>query len=415
MNAPVAPDTVRPVMTERRVTILGAVLIAIGPVSMALYTPAMPEIVRAFGTTEAAVKLTLSLYFAGFALAQLVCGPLSDGFGRRPITLAFMTIYLLASILAMVSPSIDVLIAARFMQGVGAAVGVAISRAIVRDLFTHERSARIMNMIALILAVGPAFSPVIGGLTMEAFGWHAIFIVMVIAGAAITAANYFYLEETVTRDLSRIRPKAIVHSYATLLGSRYFLFSSMILGGTIGSLYALSTMLPFVLIQRGGLTATQFGFAMLMQSGSYFFGSLVVRFIMPKLGSRRLVPIGIGLVLAGGLGLAILLRIFEPGFFPVMAPVAFIAFGIAFITPAMTTAGLAPFPHIAGAAAALSGFMQMGGGLLGSFVAVAINDPVTALATVIPGMSLITTLSWLAFRNLPDPLGKPASPLPTPL
>ena len=126
-----------PVMTERRVALLGALLVAIGPVSMALYTPAMPEIVRAFGTTEAAVKLTLSLYFAGFALAQLFCGPLSDGFGRRPVTIAFMGIYLAASLVCLFSPGIEVLIAARFMQGVGAAAGIAISRAIVRLSLIH--------------------------------------------------------------------------------------------------------------------------------------------------------------------------------------------------------------------------------------------------------------------------------------
>ena len=87
----VLPVPVAPVMSERKVSLLGAMLVAVGPVSMALFTPAMPEIVHAFGTTEAAVKMTLSLYFAGFALAQLVCGPLSDGFGRKPITVAFMT------------------------------------------------------------------------------------------------------------------------------------------------------------------------------------------------------------------------------------------------------------------------------------------------------------------------------------
>ena len=136
---------VTPLMSERRVGVIGALLAAIGPISMALFTPAMPEIVHAFGTTEAAVKLTLSLYFAGFAFAQLVCGPLSDGFGRKPVVTAFMGIYLVASLAAIVAPTIHLLIAARFMQGVGAAAGIAISRAIVRDLFAGERSARIMT------------------------------------------------------------------------------------------------------------------------------------------------------------------------------------------------------------------------------------------------------------------------------
>jgi DHA1 family bicyclomycin/chloramphenicol resistance-like MFS transporter len=392
-----------PVMSERRVTLLGALLVAIGPISMALYTPAMPEIVRAFGTTEAAVKLTLSLYFAGFALAQLFCGPLSDGFGRRPVTIAFMGIYLVASVVCLFSPGIEVLIAARFMQGVGAAVGIAISRAIVRDLFTHERSARIMNMIGMILAIGPAFSPVIGGITMELFGWHAIFVLMVAAGVGIVLAAIFVMRETVTRDLSRIRPMAIARSYATLTTSRYFMCSSLMMAGTVGALYALATMLPFILIDRVGLTATQFGLSMLAQSGSYFAGSVVVRFVMPKLGSRRLVPIGLGFVAAGSVALFVLLHLFQPSFYSVMLPVGSYAFGIAFIMPAMTTAALAPFPHMAGAASSLSGFMQMGGGLLGSAVAVLVGEPVLAISTVIPAMGLIAVLCWFGFRRLPDP------------
>src|SRR5690606_26606591 len=110
-----------PVMSERRV----ALLVAVGPLSMALFTPAMPELVSAFGTTEAAVKMTLSGYFGGFAAAQLVCGPLSDGLGRKPVVFGFMLVYLLASLLAVFAPNIESLIAARVLQGIGAAVGVA--------------------------------------------------------------------------------------------------------------------------------------------------------------------------------------------------------------------------------------------------------------------------------------------------
>src|SRR5690606_30791872 len=155
---------------------------AIGPISMALYTPAMTEIVRAFDTTEAAVKMTLSIYFAGFAIAQLICGPLSDAFGRRPVVMGFMGIYAVASMIAVMAPTIELLILARFLQGIGAAVGVAVSRALVRDLFTREQSARIMNLIGVILSIGPAVSPTIGGLTMELAGWHAIFLLMLAFG-----------------------------------------------------------------------------------------------------------------------------------------------------------------------------------------------------------------------------------------
>lgn len=131
-------------MSERRVGLIGGLMTAIGPVSLALYTPAMPDLVAIFGTSELAVKMSLTLYFGGFACAQLVAGPLSDALGRRLVTWIFMGIYCLGSIGALFAPSIGLLMLARFVQGIGASAGVAISRAIVRDLFRGEQSARIM-------------------------------------------------------------------------------------------------------------------------------------------------------------------------------------------------------------------------------------------------------------------------------
>lgn len=399
---PSSPPT--PVMSERRVGLIGAMLIAIGPVSMALFTPAMPELVKAFDTTEAAVKMTLSLYFAGFALTQLVCGPLSDGFGRKPVTFAFLSIYLAASLLALVAPSIDVLIAARFFQGMGAAVGLAMSRALVRDLFTHETSARIMNLIGLILGIAPAAAPTIGGITMELAGWHAIFAMMFAVAVAMMAVVHFFMVETVERDLSRIKPKALLQSYCTLLASRYFLLSSIVLAGTVGALYTQATVLPFILMERVGLTPPQFGIGMLMQSGMYFAGALAARWLMPRFRAAGLVPIGLAWIAIGSVALAVSLRLYEPTFFAVMAPVGFYAFGIAFVMPAMLTAAMAPFPHIAGAASSMSGFFQMGGGLLGGIICAMFSDPVIAMATVIPAFGLLAIVSWGAWSLLPEPV-----------
>ncbi|MBS9721554.1 multidrug effflux MFS transporter [Tianweitania sp. BSSL-BM11] len=393
----------QPLMSERRVALIGAILVAIGPASMALFTPAMPEIVRAFGTTEQMVKLTLTLYFAGFAFAQLICGPLSDGWGRRPVTIAFMGIYCVASAVALFAPSVEVLIVSRFIQGVGAAVGVAISRAVVRDLFTRDQSARIMNLIGLILGVAPAAAPTIGGLTMEAFGWHAIFILMFAAGAGIAIIVYTSLRETVVRDLSRVQPKALVGSYATLLKSRYFLFSAIVVGGTTGAVYAQATALPFILMTRVGLTPSQFGVGMLMQSGFYFVGNLVVRQLMRRMHAAALVPIGLCFTTIGITTLFCFLNLSDPTFLKVMGPIAFASFGLAFIMPAMTTASLAPFPHIAGAASALAGFFQMGSGMVGGLLIATFSDPVMGLATVVPVMGVTSIISWFLWRRLPEP------------
>lgn len=396
------PTQPKPIMNERQVSIIGAMLAAIGPISMALYTPAMPEIVRAFGTTDAAVKMSLSLYFGGFAFAQLICGPLSDGLGRRPVTVAFMAIYTIASFAALFAPNIETLIAARFAQGVGAAAGIAISRALVRDLFVGEQSARIMNLVGIILAIGPAVSPTLGGLILEFFGWHQIFVAMAAFGMAVAATAIFAMRETVTRDPSRIRPLALAGSYWMLLTSRQFMTASLTNAGGPGALYALATMLPFVMMNRIGLSPTQFGLAMLMQTMSFLGGSLVMRFLMRHHRADRMTPIGLTLIAMASIALAVLMRVAEPGFFTVMAPVAFYAAGIGFIMSPMTTAALAPFPQIAGAASALFGFMQMGAGLLGGTVAALMGDPIEALGTVIPALGMMSVLSWIVWVNLPE-------------
>lgn len=403
MNVAKPLPAATPVMSERKVSVIGALLVGIGPISMALFTPAMPEIVRAFGTTEAAVKLALSSYFAGFALAQLICGPLSDGYGRRPITFAFMVIYLAATVAALLSPTIELLVLARFFQGVGAAVGVAISRAIVRDLFTNESSARIMNLIGLILGIGPALAPTLGGLTLTFAGWHAIFVFMMIAGIIIILVVRFSMVETVVRDPSRVRPAALARSYRTLLTDPYFVLCSLVLGGGLGAIYAMATILPFILIDEAGLTPTEFGLGMLMQSGSFFFGSLVVRQLMGRMGAYRLVPIGLVFIGLGSLLMAFSLTLLEPTFLTVMLPVGVFVFGNAFTMPAMTTASLAAYPHMAGAAASMNGFFQMGGGLVGGIAAAIVGTPVIAMATVIPVMGMTAILSWLWWRTLPEP------------
>ncbi|MGD9914073.1 MAG: multidrug effflux MFS transporter [Rhizobiaceae bacterium] len=392
--------TTAPLMSERRVSLLGALLVALGPISMSLFTPAMPEIVHVFGTTESAVKLALSSYFAGFACAQLICGPLSDGFGRRPVTFAFLGIYIAAVLVAMFAPTIEVLIAARFVQGIGTAVGWAIARALVRDSFVSEQAARIMNFIGLILGIGPALAPTIGGMALELAGWHSIFVLMLIFGIAVVLVVHFCMRETVVRDLSRFRPRALARSYGTLLSHPGFLLTSLVMAGSLGALYAQATILPFILMDRVGLSPTQFGMGMLMQSGSYFIGSLVMRLLLRRASAFTLVPFGLVMIALGSIAMAINLRIFEPTFLGVMGPVALYTFGIALVLPAMTTAALAPFPQMAGSAASLQGFFQMGGGLLGGAAAALIGEPVIGMATVIPVMGAIAIVAWLGWHSL---------------
>lgn len=388
-----------PIMSERRVSIIGALLVAIGPVSMALYTPAMTELVRAFGSTESVIKLTLTLYFAGFACAQLIAGPLSDALGRRPVTIAFMAIYCVASVVAVLAPTVEVLMGARFVQGIGASVGVAISRALVRDLFTDEQSSRIMNLIGIILALGPALAPTIGGLMLPILGWRSIFILMALLGLGVIWIVVFAMKETVIPDRSRLNLPALGRTYRMLLTNPHFLGASLVMGGALGALYAQATFLPFILMDDVGLSPAQFGLSMLAQSGSFFFASLLVRRLMKIYGAIRLVGPGLIAIALGSLGTLTLL-IWPPSFLHVMIPVAIYSFGIAFVMPAMSTAALAPFGKAAGVAASMMGFIQMGTGLVMGTLGALMGDALLAMAILIPFLGAMACAAFLGYRRL---------------
>ncbi|TNM61015.1 multidrug effflux MFS transporter [Aliirhizobium smilacinae] len=385
-------------MSERRTTVLGALLTAIGPISMAVYTPAMPELVRAFGTTEAAIKLSLSLYFGGFAIAQLLAGPVSDAFGRRAASIAFLTIYVLGSLVAAMAIDVNWILAGRLIQGIGASVGVTVARAAVRDQFTGERASRIMNMIGIILAIGPALGPTIGGLALSTFGWQSIFLLMVAFGGGALLACIFVLKETTVPDRSRLQPVTLVRTYAGLITDLRFLLPSLILGGSIGALYAQGTMLPFVLINVVGLSPTEFGLGMLAQTGSYLAGSIALRTVSGRISGPAAVSIGVSFCGVGGLLMFLSVHLLSPTFLSIMVPVGICTFGIAFLSPHVVTAGLAAFPRTAGSASALMGFIQMGGGFAGGLAAAAFASPLTSFGTIIPAMEFTAVASYLAYR-----------------
>jgi DHA1 family bicyclomycin/chloramphenicol resistance-like MFS transporter len=386
-------------MSKARTATIGALIVALGPVSLAIYTPALPTLVHVFDTSPATIKLTLSIYFCGFAFAQLVCGPLSDAFGRRPAAIGFFSIYVLGSLLAMMATGVGGLLAGRALQGIGVSAGVGISRAIVRDQFTGQDSARIMNLIGIMLGVGPAIAPSLGGILLTTFGWHALFVAMLIYGLVAVAVLVTALKETnPAPDRTRAHPSQMLRSYLIILSSRAFLRAGLILGSVVGGFYAVAVLLPFILIESVGLSPSQFGALLLISTGCYTLGGVVNSQIMRRYDSMTCVPIGLACVFISALGYGIGLRVFPPSMASVMIPAGFWAIGVSMVMAAMTTSALAEFREMAGAAAALVGFLQIGGGLAGSAVAaLAFSDPVTAVTYLMPAMAIIGIVAYFGF------------------
>lgn len=307
----------------------------------------------------------------------------------------FLGIYLAGSVLAALAPNIWYLMAGRLVQGIGASVGMTVSRAIVRDQFTGAQSARIMNMIGIMLAIGPAVAPTVGGLALVAFGWQSIFVMMVGFGITAVGVVLLAMPETVTPDPSHFRPGSLVRSYLEILGNQHFVSAALTIACSVGSLYALATILPFLLIDQVGLTPAEYGIGMLAQSGSYLTGSIVFRQLLRRWSALQLVVPG--LVFIGVAATMVFLSsVYLPySYLSIMVPVGFFAFGIAFVLPHLTTVALTPFPHIAGSASAAMGFAQMGSGLVTGMISAMIGVPALSFRYIVPLMGLVSIASYI--------------------
>lgn len=388
-------------MSARRTAIIGGLMVATGPLSLTLYSPALPTIVGDFATTDAAGKMTLTVYFAAFALAQLICGPLSDRFGRRSVGIAFFAIYVLGSLVGALAPTLEVLFLGRFIQGFGVSAGVALSRAMVRDQFVGSEAIRILSLVNLILTVTPAVAPTLGSVILLWGSWHFMFVVMAGFGLAILALLGLSARETLPAERRMpFRPKIVFGNYRTLLAAPDFVFPALLLGLAFAGFHGFTALLPFILINDMGLTPFQFAMAMLVQTASFIAGNLLVGTLSRRLDGEQLVTIALGLLALSGIGFALLPNLFPQSVLAIMVPVGVWMLGLAFISPSATTAAMAGFGAIAGAAGAMSGFFQVGGGFVGSLAAGTLfPDARTALVVQLPATALITVGVALVDRH----------------
>jgi MFS transporter, DHA1 family, multidrug resistance protein len=387
-------------LTPLRMTLVGAMLIAVGPISMTLYTPALTLLAHLFATTEDAIRTTITVYLFGFALAQLLCGPLSDRFGRRPVVLVCLVLYVIGAAVCAGAGSVTMLYLGRVVQGIGACGGMALSRVMVVDRFNGPPAARIISLMSLILSIAPAAAPVLGGTLITVASWRLLFILMALYGAGLWLLVWRFPETNARRDPLAIRPRALLGNYAMLLTSRAFLGQIVLTAFAVGGFYTAQTLTPFILMGRLGVSSTMFGILTASLMVSYLAGALATNRLLRFVAPHRLVILGAAFVMTAALLLAVGLRL-GVGIVEVIAPLCLWLFGLAFVMPGVTTAALGLFPRNAGSASALMGSLQMAMGFIGAALCGLSANSTAAMALVPPILGFVGAVAYLALNRRP--------------
>ena len=369
-------------------------LTAFGPMSIDLYLPSMPDLTRVFNADISRVELTLSVFLVGFAVAQLIYGPLSDRYGRRPVLLVALAIYAVASLFCLTAQSIEMLIMGRFLQSLGACCGPVLSRAILRDSFPREQVARVMASLATVMAVAPAVAPMIGGNLHALFGWQANFVLLAVFGVLVWVLTWKMLPETNRHlNLNALSPMGLLDNYLTLLRDRTFLGYSLTVSFCFGSLFSFISGSSFVLIGILKVAPQHFGFCFAVAVLGLMSGSFLSSRIGHKIGLERMVKLGTLLALASGLLMFGLSLAGIDTVFTVVGPVVGVYIAAGMILPNSSALAIAPHARIAGSASALLGFLQMSvASLAGWVVGYLHNGTTLAIAGVMAACTLLAAL-----------------------
>ncbi len=375
-------------------------LTAIGPLSTSIYLPSLPALAADLGASTGEAQLTLTASLIGFALLQLVYGPLSDRYGRRRVLFGGLTLYVVASAACALAPTIGALVLARFVQAVGGCAGSVISRAVVRDMFTPTEGARVLAYIGMALAIAPAAGPLIGGQLEVYFGWRSTFIALSAAGLAILVFAVLRLPET-NQGASRSTPLwRIVGGYWRLLRSRSFLAFSLSAGCQFGGLFAFQVGAPIVLIGMLGVTPDTYGFYTLVPVAGYVVGGFISTRISARLGILAMTRLGTAVNLSGGLLIAVLAFTAELSVIALIGPMFIFSLGMGLHLPNAMAGAIADHPEIAGTASALLGFFMMGTGALGSALVVALpHADQIPMTLVVVGMAICASFAVLCLRK----------------
>jgi DHA1 family bicyclomycin/chloramphenicol resistance-like MFS transporter len=336
-----------------------AALVALGPLSVDMYLPAMPAMQAAFDTDIVQMHLTLSAYLWGFALFHLVCGPLADRYGRKPVLVAGTGLFVAASAGCALAGSVEELTLFRFIQGIGACVGPTLARTITRDVFGPRGAARALSLIAMLMALAPAVAPGLGGIMLRYVPWPSVFLFLGAYGVVVLWMVLARLPETLPAPQS-LHPGSIAANYLLLLRDPVFLPVACASALVYAGLMAYLASSGFVFITMLGVPVEYFGLIFLTSVAGYMGGSAV----SARLAANRppaTVLLGGGLLAAASTLTMLVLHLLSPtSIFALIMPMAFYAAALGLVLPHAMAMAMEHFGQIAATNSSLFGFLQMG-------------------------------------------------------
>jgi DHA1 family bicyclomycin/chloramphenicol resistance-like MFS transporter len=385
-NAPMQPGLI--------VFIL-SLLLGLQPLTTDLYLPALPALTEGFAAPMVQAQLTLTALLLAFGSSQLIWGPLSDRFGRRPVLLVGLAAYVLASVGCVLSPSMHLLIVWRALQGAAMGAAVVCARAIVRDLYPPAQGARVMSKGLSGLAVVACLSAPLGGLLSDLYNWRVALTVLAVFGAGCLAVIVLRYEETAPqKNLQALRPAVLLSTWWTILRNPTFAAFSALSVSSYGGLFTFLASSSFVFIKVHGFSKTHYGLLMLCTSVVYLSGTFLCRSLLTRFGVRRTVAIAGAITLTAGTTMGVLALLGVHSSLAIMLPMFGFMLGHGIHQPCGQSGAVGPFPQAAGAASALNGFLMMlAAFFMGSWLGTHLDNTVYPLVYGIWFWSVLIKLS----------------------
>ena len=390
-------QTKAPQITFLLFLVLGAIG-ALTPLAIDMYLPAMPTIARDLGVADGAVQITLTAYTAGFAIGQLIHGPLADSYGRRPVLILGVLFFGLASVVSATTTGIEALTWVRTAQGFAGAAAAVIIQAVVRDMFDREDFSRAMSFVTLVITIAPLIAPMIGGYIAVWFGWRAIFWILAAFAAVVIALVFWKIPETLSEENKQpLRFGTTIRNYFRLCKNSVAM--GLILSGafSFAGMFAFLTAGSFVYIDIYGVQPNHFGYLFALNIVAMIIMTMINGRLVKKVGSHAMLRFALLVQLVAGLGLFV-------GWMLDLGLWGTVPFVVLFIgtlsTIGRNTMGLllSGYPAMAGTASSLAGTLRFGtGSVIGVVVAILPDGATWPMITVMTACSILSAAFYWIF------------------